>query len=161
MVAQPCCGTAVLRAAMPIATLHVLCYIFVHKFLFNAHFDLEPDYIVRKPIRHRFQLYILFWEILSTFHTRVEHISHVMLHIEKNRAQMPKNARNSPFPLTHEDLHLTHECLGPAHSPRQMTARSLYAFPHSNARKFPLVIMGRQRFTPKTAPSPSTITTKI
>jgi len=50
MAAQPRCGYA-------IAMLRVLCYVFLHKFLFNAHFDLEPDYIVRKPIRHRFQLY--------------------------------------------------------------------------------------------------------
>jgi len=28
--------------------LSVLCYVFVHKFLFNPHFDLEPDYIIRK-----------------------------------------------------------------------------------------------------------------
>ena len=39
-----------LAAAMAIAMLRVLCYVFVHKFLFNAHFDLEPDYIIRKPI---------------------------------------------------------------------------------------------------------------
>jgi len=31
----------------------VLCYVFLHKFLFNPHFDLEPDYITRKGIRHR------------------------------------------------------------------------------------------------------------
>jgi len=34
---------------------------------------------------------------------------------------MPKNARNharnSLFPLRHVDFHLTHECLGPPHSP--------------------------------------------
>jgi len=66
---------------------------------------------------------------------------------------MPNNARNharnSPFPLTHVDFHLTHECLGPPHSPRQMTARSLYAFPHNDATNSPLVTMGRRKFTPK------------
>jgi len=41
----------------------------------QPHFDLEPDYIIRKPMKHRFQLYIVRTEILSTFHTRVEHIS--------------------------------------------------------------------------------------
>jgi len=39
-----------LAAAMAITMLRVLRYVFVHKFLFNAHFDLEPDYIIRKPI---------------------------------------------------------------------------------------------------------------
>jgi len=35
-------------AAVAFTMLRVLCYVFVHKFLFNAHFDLEPDYIIRK-----------------------------------------------------------------------------------------------------------------
>jgi len=30
-------------AAVAVAMLHALCYVFVHKFLFNPHFDLEPD----------------------------------------------------------------------------------------------------------------------
>jgi len=44
-------------------------------FLLKPHFDLEPDYIVRKPIKLRFQQYLVHTEILSTFHTRVEYIS--------------------------------------------------------------------------------------
>jgi len=32
-----------LAAAMAMAMLRVLYYVFVHKFLFNAKFDLEPD----------------------------------------------------------------------------------------------------------------------
>ena len=83
-----------LAAAMAIAMLRVLCYIFVYKFLFNAHFDLEPDYIIRKPIVHRIQRCILRREILSTFHTRVDYRSVRHFPIEKNRAQIPKNARN-------------------------------------------------------------------
>jgi len=35
-------------AAVAMDVLSVLCYVFVHKFLFNPHFDLEPDYIIRK-----------------------------------------------------------------------------------------------------------------
>ena len=31
----------------------------------QPHFDLEPDYIVRKPMKHRFQRYIICMEILS------------------------------------------------------------------------------------------------
>jgi len=40
-------------------------------FLLNPHFDLGPNYIIRKPMKYRFQLYIVRTEILSTFHTRV------------------------------------------------------------------------------------------
>ena len=36
---------------------------------------LEPDYIVRKPMKHWFQRYIVRMEIFSTFHARVEYIS--------------------------------------------------------------------------------------
>jgi len=36
---------------------------------------LEPDCIVRKPMKHRFQWYIVRTETLSIFHTRVEYIS--------------------------------------------------------------------------------------
>jgi len=72
---------------------------------------------------------------------------------EKNAAKMPKNARNharnSSFPWRHVNFHLTHECLGPPHSPRQTTARSLYALSHNDATKSPLVTMGRPKFTPK------------
>jgi len=28
--------------------LRLFCYIFAHEFLFNPHFDLEPDYIIKK-----------------------------------------------------------------------------------------------------------------
>ena len=28
-------------------------------FLLNLHFDLEPDYIIKKPMKHRFQLCIV------------------------------------------------------------------------------------------------------
>jgi len=48
---------------------------FACTFLFNPHFNLEPDYIIRNPIIHRIQQYIPRREILSTFHTRVECIS--------------------------------------------------------------------------------------
>jgi len=44
-------------------------------FLLNPHFDFEPDYVVRKPRKRRFQRYIVRTEIFSTFHARVEYIS--------------------------------------------------------------------------------------
>ena len=67
--------------------------------------------------------------------------------------QMPKNARNSPFPLRHVDPNLIHQCLGPSRSPHQTTARSMYALPHNYATKTPLVTMGHPKFTP-TLPLP-------
>jgi len=44
-------------------------------FLLNPYFDLEPDYIIRKPMKHRFQRHTVRTEIFSTFHARVEYIS--------------------------------------------------------------------------------------
>jgi len=43
-------------------------------FLLNPHFDLETDYIFRKPIKRRFQRCIVRMEIFSTFHARVEYV---------------------------------------------------------------------------------------
>jgi len=49
-------------------------------FLPNPCFDLEPDYIFRKPIKRRFQWYIVRTKIFSTFHARVEYISQHSAH---------------------------------------------------------------------------------
>jgi len=48
---------------------------FYTKFRINPHIDLEPDYIIRKPLLHSILRYIPRREILSTFHTRVENRS--------------------------------------------------------------------------------------
>jgi len=55
----------------------ILCDITVtfSTFLLKPDFDLEADYIIRKPIKRRFQQYLVPAEILSTFHTRVEYFS--------------------------------------------------------------------------------------
>ena len=58
-----------------IAILHLFRYVFAREFLFNPQFDLEPDYIIRKPLLRRIQQYILRREILSIFHTRVDNRS--------------------------------------------------------------------------------------
>jgi len=149
-------------AAVAMDVLRLFCYIFAHEFLFNPHFDLEPDYVIRKGIRHRIQQYTVRMETLPIFHTRLS-ISRPMsvypyVAIVKYWTKMPNNARNharnSPFPLRHVDFFLTRECLGPPHSPRQTTAQSLYALPHNDATKSPLVTMGRRKFTPKQSPFP-------
>ena len=66
---------------------------------------------------------------------------------------------NPSFPFGHLDLRLIHQCLSRPHSPRQTTAQSVHTLPHNYATKSPLDTMGRPKFTPKTAPSPLTITT--
>ena len=65
-------GRQLFSCYRPIAMLRLFCYVFAHEFLFNPHLDLEPDYIIRKPIFHRIQRCNLSREILSTFHTRVD-----------------------------------------------------------------------------------------
>ena len=60
----------------------------------------------------------------------------------------------TPLPLEACGPHLVHQCLSPPHSPPQMTAQSLYAFPHNDATKAPLVTMGCPKFTAKSAPFP-------
>jgi len=65
--------TATRRAAVsPVCVLQVLHFC---TFLLNLHFDLEADYIIRKPTKRRFKQYLVRTEILSTFHTRFEYIS--------------------------------------------------------------------------------------
>jgi len=137
--------SCLLLDGVTIAMMRVLCYVFVHKFLFNAHFDLEPDYIIRKAIGHRIQDVIC---VGKYWHLFTHHFG-----IQNNRHKIPKtagnHASNSPFPLRHVDFHLTHECPGPLHSPRPTTARSLEALPHNDATNSPLVTMGSRKFTPK------------
>jgi len=86
------------------------------------------------------------------------HFSASLRLLKPMHAQMPKNARNHarnrPFPFRHVGFHLTHECLGPPHSPRQTTPRLLYALPHNDATNSPLVTMGRHKFPPPNCPLP-------
>jgi len=65
-----CCCKSILRD---------ITYIFC-TFLLKPHFDLEPDCIIRKPIKRCFQQYLVRTEILSTFHTQVEYISQRTIH---------------------------------------------------------------------------------
>jgi len=59
-------------AERPFCALHLLHFC---TSLINPHLDLEPDYIIRKRIKRRFQQYLVRTEIVSNFHTRVEYIS--------------------------------------------------------------------------------------
>jgi len=60
-----CCGKSILRDI-------IVTFLYISP---KTHFDLEPAYIIRKPIKWRFQQYFVSTEILSTFHTQVEYIS--------------------------------------------------------------------------------------
>jgi len=64
-----------------------------------------------------------------------------------------------PFPFGHVEPPVINTCRDQPHSSLQATARSVHTLLHNYATKSPLVTMGRPKFTPKTAPSPSTITT--
>jgi len=127
-----------LAAAMAIAMLHVLCYVFVHKFLFNAHFDFEPDYIVSKPIRHRFQLCFgkycqLFTHESNTFLTSFRPLKRIGRKCRKcqkpcQKQPVPLDARGlpsntrmpGPTPLTTPNSRVaTADMCGPTDGPRE------------------------------------------
>ena len=77
------------------------CVLFYCTFRVNPHFDLEPDYITRKPIVRRIQRYILRREILSTFQTQVDHQS--VRHSALYSPQTPLPLwRSSPKCNTHD-----------------------------------------------------------
>jgi len=133
------------------------CYVFVYKFLLNL------TSILNLTISSQSQSYTEFNDIfcVGKYCQLFTHESNaflsVMSPIETMHTQMPKNARNdarnSPFPLRHVDLHLTHECLGSPHSSCQTTARLLYALPHNDATKIPIGYNGTPQIHPQTVPS--------
>jgi len=107
---------------MPIAMLLLFWYVFAHEFLLNPQFDLEPDYIIRKPQLRRIQRYILHREILSTFHTRVDNrsIRHFCI------VFTPK----LPLPFDDHHQNLIHPFRARPHSPLQTPSRSIHACRH-------------------------------
>jgi len=77
-----------------------VCCVFALEFLFNPQFDLEPDYIIRKPLFCRIQRYILRRKVLSTFHTRVDNRS-VHHYCIVFTPKLPLPFRRSPPNLIH------------------------------------------------------------
>ena len=62
--------------------------IFVH-FSWNPFFDFEPDYVIRKTRKWRFQWCIVRTEIFLAFHARVEYISvKTVISVYRRRAAM-------------------------------------------------------------------------
>ena len=69
------------------------------------------------------------------------------------------NPQKLPLLLSAHGPHLQHPCHDWPHSPPPTTARLLHIFPHNYATKSPLITIRYPKFTFKTAPSPSMITT--
>jgi len=79
-------------------------------FLINPHFELEADYIIRKPMKRCFQ-----WYIVCTSHGNTVTFSHksntFLLNKPVGEKQAPQNLQKPPLPLQHVDPHLIHQCL--------------------------------------------------
>jgi len=86
-------------------------------FLHNPHFDSEPDYVVRKPRKWRFQWCIVRTEIFLAFHTRVEYIS-----VKTVIGQIDLPTWCSDEPMTPQSIYrlvtdrIKHNSISPVHS---------------------------------------------
>jgi len=137
----PCFGMSI---------LHVSAVTFLQIF-HTPNIDLELDCIFGKPVKRRFQRYIVHTEILSTFHAQVKCISVTTYFIETK----------GQWGQTTPDTGSSPEVLGPPSRtsvprPTPLTIlnnSSICSFTHYYATKSPLVTMGCPKFTPKTAPS--------
>jgi len=111
-------------APIAVKVLRLFWYIFAPEFLFNPHFDLEPDCIIRKGIRHRIQRYTVRMEILPIFHTRVDNrsIRHFCIVFTPN----------CPFPFDDHHQNQIHPHRARPHSPRQTTSGSDQPFCHNS-----------------------------
>jgi len=100
------------------------------------------------------------YEILSTFHARVEYIS-----VKKYAIQTSENEKSPkpPLPLGHVDPPSNTPILDRPHLPPRMTARLVHTLPHNCASKSLWLQWGAPHLPPKvkTATSPLTVTTPI
>jgi len=120
-----------------VEVLRLFCHIFAHEFLFNPHFDLERDYIIREfdtefngipCVRKYCQLFTHESNAFLSVITPIE--TNACPDAEKCQKNARNHARNRPFPLRHVDFHLTHECLSPPHSPPQTVSGSNHPCRH-------------------------------
>jgi len=96
MAAQFCCGYATA------AILPVLCYVFVHKFLFNPHFDLEPDYIIESQFDTEFNdvIYVGKYYQLFTHESIIDqYVLSLLKRIGQNAEKCQKPCQKQPLPL--------------------------------------------------------------
>jgi len=145
VTAAPCSGTSILRVSNSNVTFLPIAV--------KPSIDLELEYIFGKPMK---QIPMISrTEILSIFHARVEYISVTKYAIE-TIGPMRQTTPKSTLPL---DARGPISIPGVTPSPHQTTARSVCALPHNYTNKGPFGYVGCPNFTPKTAPSPLTITT--
>jgi len=114
-------------APVTVEVLRLFWYIFAHEFLFNPHFNLEPDYIIRKGIRHRIQRYTVRTEILPIFHTRVNNQS-----IHHFCIVFTSNPHFDLEPDYDHHQNLIHPYRARPHSPRQSASGSDQPFCHNS-----------------------------
>ena len=125
-------------AAVAMDVLRLFCYIFAH----NSHFDLEPDDIIGKGIDTEFndiqcvREYCQFFthELIIDQYVSVSVCRHCKVGLlDENAEQCQKPRQKQPLnPIRHVDFHLTHECLGPPHSPPQTASGSNQPFCHNS-----------------------------
>jgi len=120
-------------------------------FLINPNIDLELDCIFGKPMNRRFQVYIVYTGILSTFHARIEYIS-VKQICHWNQWGL------TPVPLgTWTPSNMPIPRLIPFTTPNDNSIDSHTSTQLSN--KVPIGYNGMPKIHPKTDPSPLTFTT--
>ena len=117
----------------------------------NSNFD--PDYnIFRKSMKIRFQRYIVFTKVISTFHARVDYISLPNMPL-KPFGQRGKQPQNPPFPSRHVDPTMPN----PLTTPNDSSIGS-----HTSAQlrnNVPIGYNGTPQIHPRNCPFPLMITT--
>jgi len=100
------------------------------KFLVNPKFDLETNCIFRKPTNIRFQWYIVYSEILWTFHARVEYIFVLKIQHSNQWGRNPPPWKH-PVSIRGCGPHVIHPSFNWPHSPPQTASRSNQPFCHN------------------------------
>ena len=119
---------------------------------------LEPDYITRKPIIHRFQRCTMRTEILPTFHTRVKYISqHHFAHSNKcgrKCRKMPETMPETAPSLEARGPYLIHHIWMPGPTPLTTPNDSLIAVRTSRqlCNKVPIGYNGTPYIHPENCP---------
>jgi len=108
------------------------CYIF-------ANFSQTPTStsnlcIFEKPMKRRFQRYIVCTVIMSTFHARVKYIS-VKNTSLKPMGQWGTKPQKPTLSVEEQEFPSSTSMPGPTHSPRRTTDRSVHTLPHNYATK--------------------------
>jgi len=109
-------------------------------------------------MKRRFRRYIVRTEIFSIFHARVEYNS-LKNQVIETIGPMRQTTPKSTFPHKPRGIPFRTSMPGPTPLTTPNDNWSVDSLLHSYATKSPLVTMERLKFTPKTAPSLSTITT--